>query len=78
MTVTTLQDAILDALSLAIGPLKEEYPYCRDCLRSPAGHCHDHERDYELAVVLEEAERRVRADHFGAGIILTGTQGGQS
>ena len=79
VTVTSLQDAILDALSDAIGVRKEEYPYCRDCRNSPVDHCLAHERDYALARSFEEAERLIRAARFEDGIILLGTQqGGQS
>jgi hypothetical protein len=60
-TAATLQDAILDALSDAIGLRREEVDFCRGCRNSPAGHCAEHERDYELAVAYEEAERRIRA-----------------
>jgi hypothetical protein len=79
-TVTSLQDAILDALSDAIAYRKEEYPYCRDCRNSPVDHCRDHQRDYELARDFEDAERQIRAARFEAGIILLGgTEGsGQS
>ncbi len=78
ITRPSLQDAILDALSDAIGLRKEEFPYCHDCHRSPVDHCQDHQRDYELAVAYEEAERLLRAAHFEDGIILLrSTEGGE-
>ena len=80
ITRLSLQDALLDALSDAIGLRREEFPYCRDCRNSPVDHCLHHERDYELAISYEEAERLIRAARFEAGIILLGgTEGsGQS
>ena len=78
ITRPSLLEVVLDALTDAYYARRAEIEGCRDCTRTPAGICADHEADNALAFSYEEARKQIEHASDREVLALLNGKGEQS